>query len=323
MHYRRLGRSGLKVSEISLGAWVTIGSQIDEKTSSELIQIAFENGINFFDNADIYARGQAELVMGKAIQSLPPREQLVISSKVFWPTMEGPNGRGLSRKHITESIHHSLERLGTDYVDLYFCHRFDPDTPVEEVVFTMNTLIQQGKILYWGTSEWRASQISEAYGIARQYNLIPPSMEQPQYHMFHRRRVESELTPLAESYGIGLTTWSPLASGILTGKYNDGIPAGSRASLDSMAWLKNHITQERIEKVKQLAVIADELNITTAQLAIAWLLRRKEVSSVITGATKKSQLMENIAAREVLEILTEDILEHIEDILDNDPLNHD
>jgi voltage-dependent potassium channel beta subunit len=322
MHYRRLGRSGLKVSEISLGAWVTMGSQIDEKISKELIRHAFENGINFFDNADIYARGQAELVMGAAIKGLP-REQLVLSSKVFWPTMEGPNGRGLSRKHITESIHHSLKRMGTDYIDLYFCHRFDPDTPVEEVVFTMNTLIQQGKILYWGTSEWRASQIAEAYGIARQYNLIPPTMEQPQYHMFHRRRVESELAPLVESFGIGLTTWSPLASGILSGKYNEGIPAGSRAAMESMAWLKDHITQERIAKVILLQGVADELKITTAQLAIAWLLRRKEVSSVITGASKLRQLNENLAAREVVDALDDDLLERIEKILDNDPLNHD
>lgn len=318
MHYRRLGRSGLKVSEISLGAWVTIGSQIDEKTSKELIHAAFDKGVNFFDNADIYARGQAEIDMGKVIKDLP-REQLVISSKVFWPTTEGPNGRGLSRKHLTESIHQSLKRLGTDYLDLYFCHRFDPDTPVEEVVFSMNTLIEQGKILYWGTSEWRASQISEAYGIARQYNLIPPTMEQPQYHMFHRRRVESELAPLCESFGIGLTTWSPLASGILTGKYNDGIPEGSRASLENMAWLKDHITKERIAKVKLLAVVAKDLGITTAQLAIAWLLRRKEVSSVITGATKLSQLEDNLAAREHIDSLTNEVLEKIETILDNDP----
>ena len=322
MHYRRLGHSGLKISEISLGAWVTMGSQIDEKVSSELIRHAYDSGINFFDNADIYARGQAEIVMGKAIKDLP-REELVISSKVFWPTMEGPNGRGLSRKHLTESINQSLKRLGTDYVDLYFCHRFDPDAPIEEVVFTMNLLIQQGKILYWGTSEWRASQIAQAYGIARQYNLIPPTMEQPQYHMFHRRRVESELAPLAESYGIGLTTWSPLASGILTGKYNDGIPTGSRASLESMSWLKNHITQERIAKVIQLQDVADDLGVTTAQLAIAWLLRRKEVSSVITGATKLSQLKENIAAREIVDALDEDVLERIETILDNNPLNSD
>jgi voltage-dependent potassium channel beta subunit len=322
MHYRRLGQSGLKVSEISLGAWVTMGSQIDEQVSKELILHAYENGVNFFDNADIYARGKAEIAMGKAIKDLP-REELVISSKVFWPTMEGPNGRGLSRKHINESIHQSLERLGTDYVDLYFCHRFDADTPIEEVVFTMNMLIQQGKVLYWGTSEWRASQIARAYGIARQYNLIPPTMEQPQYHMFHRRRVESELAPIAESMGIGLTTWSPLASGILTGKYNEGVPEGSRASLESMAWLKSHITQERIAKVILLEEVAKELGVTTAQLAIAWLLRRKEVSSVITGATKLSQLKENIAAREILPQLDDDLLERIETILDNNPLNTD
>ena len=318
MHYRRLGRSGLKVSEISLGAWVTMGSQIDEKTSKELIMEAFDQGVNFFDNADIYARGQAEIAMGKAIKDLP-REQLVISSKVFWPTMEGPNGRGLSRKHLTESIHASLKRLGTDYVDLYFCHRFDPDTPIEEIVFSMNMLIQQGKVLYWGTSEWRAPQIAEAFGIARQYNLIPPTMEQPQYHMFHRHRVEAELSMLVEPYGIGLTTWSPLASGILTGKYNDGIPEGSRASLDSMTWIQEHITQEKITKVKLLQSIADDLGISTAQLAIAWLLRRKEVSSVITGATKLSQFRENLAAREAVEKLTDDVLESIEAILQNDP----
>jgi voltage-dependent potassium channel beta subunit len=299
-----------------------MGSQIDEKISSDLIHHAFENGVNFFDNADIYARGQAEIVMGKAIKDLP-REEMVISSKVFWPTMGGPNGRGLSRKHITESIEQSLKRLGTDYLDLYFCHRFDPDTPVEEVVFSMNTLIQQGKILYWGTSEWRASQIAEAYGIARQYNLIPPTMEQPQYHMFHRRRVESELAPIAEAFGIGLTTWSPLASGILTGKYNEGIPAGSRASMESMAWIKDSITQERIAKVVQLKDVADELGITNAQLAIAWLLRRKEVSSVITGATKLAQLKDNLAAREAVANLDDNILEKIEKILQNDPLNHD
>jgi voltage-dependent potassium channel beta subunit len=318
MHYRRLGRSGLKISEISLGAWVTMGSQIDEKVSKELILAAFEKGVNFFDNADIYARGQAEIVMGKAIKDIP-RERLVISSKVFWPTMEGPNGRGLSRKHITESINASLKRLGTDYVDLYFCHRFDPDTPIEEIVFTMNLLIQQGKVLYWGTSEWRSSQIAEAFGVARQYNLIPPTMEQPQYHMFHRHRVEAELALLVEPYGIGLTTWSPLASGILTGKYNNGIPEGTRASLDSMAWLQEHITKERITKVKLLQSIADDLSITTAQLAIAWLLRRKEVSSVITGATKLSQLEENLAARKAVQKLTEDVLENIEAILQNDP----
>jgi voltage-dependent potassium channel beta subunit len=322
MHYRRLGRSGLKVSEISLGAWVTMGAQIDEKLSSELIHAAFDQGVNFFDNADVYARGKAEAAMGKAIQDMP-REQLVISSKVFWSTMEGPNGRGLSRKHMTESIHQSLKRLQTDYLDLYFCHRFDPDTPVEEVVFTMNSFIQQGKILYWGTSEWRASQIAEAIGIARQYNLIPPTMEQPQYHMFHRRRVESELTPLANEFGIGLTVWSPLASGILTGKYNDGIPEGSRATLDNMGWIKDNITEEKVEKVRALEKVAKGLDISMAQLAIAWLLRRKEVSTVITGATKLWQLEANIAARDAVDKLDNEVLETIEDVLGNDPMSEE
>ena len=319
MHYRRLGSSGLKVSEISLGAWITFGNQIDNKISSDLIHAAYDQGINFFDNADIYANGQAETVMGKAIKDLP-RESLVISSKVFWPTMLGPNGRGLSRKHITESINASLKRLDVNYVDLYFCHRYDPDTPIEEVVRTMNDLIQQGKILYWGTSEWNAAQITNAVGIARQYGLIPPTMEQPQYNMFHRERVESELAPICKEFGLGLTTWSPLYSGILSGKYNKGIPEGSRASLDDMSWIRDRITSERINKVNELTNLARNLNITTSQLAIAWLLRRKEVSSVITGASRLEQMDENLLAADAVELLDNNILETIEQILDNNPL---
>lgn len=318
MHYRRLGNSGLKVSEISLGAWITFGAQIDEDTAVDLIHLAYDNGINFFDNADVYADGQAEVVMGKAIGDLP-REGILISSKVFWPTMPGPNGRGLSRKHIIESVNASLRRFNTEYLDLYFCHRFDPDTPIEEVVYTMNLLIQQGKILYWGTSEWRPAQIMRAYGIARQYGLIPPVVEQPQYNMFVRRRVEFELQPVYEEIGVGLTTWSPLHFGVLTGKYNDGIPAESRASLDEMAWIRDYLTPERIEAVRQLGEIAADLGLTTAQLAIAWLLRRKEVSSVITGATKPRQIVENIEAGEAVGQLSNDVLERIEAILDNSP----
>jgi voltage-dependent potassium channel beta subunit len=318
MHYRRLGRSGLKISEISLGAWVTFGSQVDEDTSIELIRAAYEAGVNFFDNADIYANGQAELVMGKALKSMP-REALVISSKVFWPTMPGPNGRGLSRKHIIESINTSLKHLGTDYVDLYFCHRFDPDTPIDEIVFTMDTLARQGKILYWGTSEWRAWQVSAAFSVATQHHLMPPSMEQPQYNMFHRRRVEMELSSLCKEYGLGLTTWSPLYYGILTGKYNDGIPEGSRASMESMAWIRDRITPERVAIVRELANLATEMDITTAQLAIAWLLRRKEVSSVITGATNLKQLQDNLDAAEAVEKLNDDVLDKIESILGNYP----
>lgn len=318
MHYRRLGRSGLKVSEISLGSWVTLGDQIDEASSIELIQAAYDAGINFFDNADIYANGQAEVVMGKAIREIP-RPALVISSKVFWPTMPGPNGRGLSRKHIIESVHASLKRLGTDYLDLYFCHRFDPDTPIEEVVFTMDMLVRQGKILYWGTSEWRAWQITAAIAVAHQNHLVPPVVEQPQYNMFHRRRVEMELSPVCKEYGLGLTTWSPLYYGILTGKYNNGIPAGSRASMESMAWIRDRITPERVAIVRQLGEVAADLHINTAQLAIAWLLRRKEVSSVITGASSVAQLHNNLEAAEAVELLQDDVLERIEQILGNYP----
>ncbi len=318
MHYRRLGHSGLKISEISLGAWVTFGNQISEQTAIDLIKVAYDHGINFFDNADIYANGQAENVMGKAIKDMP-REALVISSKVFWPTMSGPNGRGLSRKHIMESCHASLRRLGTDYLDLYFCHRYDPDTPFEEVVRAMDDLIHQGKVLYWGTSEWEAAQVAQAYMAARQYGLTPPSMEQPQYNLFHRERVEIELSPLCKEFGLGLTTWSPLFYGILSGKYNEGIPEGSRASLPDMAWIREYITPERISIVRKLTNLAQELEITTAQLAIAWILRRKEVSSVITGATRLEQLDENLYASEAAEKLSEDILDRIEQIVENLP----
>jgi voltage-dependent potassium channel beta subunit len=318
MHYRRLGRSGLKVSEISLGAWITFGGQLDEDAAEKLIHAAYEQGINFFDNADMYANGQAEELMGRAIRDLP-REALVISSKVFWPTMPGPNGRGLSRKHVTESINASLRRLGLDYIDLYYCHRYDPDTPVEEVVWTMNDLIRQGKILYWGTSEWEAAQVTQAVGVARQLNLIPPTMEQPQYNLFHRRRVEIELAPLAREFGLGLTTFSPLYFGILSGKYNDGIPEGSRASMTDMAWIRDRITPERIDITRELTRLAGQFEMTTAQLALVWILRRKEVSSVITGATSLEQLDENIAAAEYVETMTEDAFEQIEQIVGNLP----
>lgn len=318
MHYRRLGRSGLKVSEISLGAWITFGSQLGEEAASELIHAAYEQGVNFFDNADMYAGGQAEDLMGRAIRDLP-REALVISSKVFWPTMPGPNGRGLSRKHVTESVNASLRRLGLDYLDLYYCHRFDPDTPVEEVIWVMNDLIHQGKILYWGTSEWESTQVMQAIGLARQLNLIGPSMEQPQYNMFHRRRAELELAPICREFGLGLTTYSPLFNGILSGKYNETVPDGSRASLEDMAWFRDMLTPERIAITRQLTRLAQQLGLTTAQLAIAWILRRKEVSSVITGATSLEQLDENIAASEFETTMTDDVLEKIEQIIGNLP----
>ncbi len=318
MHYRRLGRSGLKISEISLGAWITFGSQLGEEAVAELVHAAYDQGVNFFDNADMNAGGQAEELMGRAIADLP-REALVLSSKVFWPTMPGPNGRGLSRKHITDSVIASLRRLRVDYLDLYFCHRYDPDTPVEEVVWVMNDLIRQGKVLYWGTSEWEAWQVAEAVGVARQLNLIGPVMEQPQYNLFHRRRVELELAPIAREFGLGLTTYSPLYNGILSGKYNDGIPEGSRAAMPDYAWVRSLVTPERVAITRLLTQLAQTLGLTTAQLAIAWALRRKEVSCVITGATSLEQLDENIAASEYMDRMTDDILEQIEKIAGNLP----
>jgi len=310
MHYRRLGRSGLKVSEISLGAWITFGGQVGEREAGEMIHAAYDQGVNFFDNADMYAGGLAETLMGQAIRDLP-REALVLSSKVFWPTLPGPNGRGLSRKHITESAHASLRRLGVEYIDLYFCHRYDPDTPVDEVVWTMNDLIHQGKILYWGTSEWEPAQIVEAVGVARALNLIGPTMEQPRYNLLHRARVENHLMPVCRDQGIGLTTFSPLESGVLSGKYNEGIPSGSRASLDNMVWLRDRLSPPTLTAVRQLTALASELDCTTAQLAIAWILRRKEVSSVITGATTLHQLDENLAAVECAETLSEETIDQI------------
>jgi voltage-dependent potassium channel beta subunit len=316
MEYRRLGKSGLKVSELSLGAWLTFGDQIDEATARDCMLAAYEAGDNYFDNADVYANGQAEIVMGKIIKDLK-RSDLVISSKTFWPVGPGPNDRGLSRKHIMESAHNSLERLGVDYLDLYFCHRYDPDTPVEEVVRAMDDLVHQGKVLYWGTSEWRGGQIAHAVGLTNQWGLYPPAVEQPQYNMFTREVVETELVEAAHQYGIGLVAWSPLASGILTGKYNDGIPAGSR--LDRHDWLHRSLNPERIEKVRQLTLVAKELGSSEAQLALAWLLRLSEVSSVITGASRVSQVHENLQAAELKDKLTPDVLERIESILQNDP----
>jgi len=313
MNYRRMGRTGLKISEIALGAWVTFGDQIEEETASDLIHLAYEQGVNYFDNADIYAKGRAEQVMGKAIKDLP-RESLVISSKVFWKTMDGPNGRGLSRKHITESINASLKRLGTEYLDLYFCHRYDPDTPMEEIVRVMDDLVHQGKILYWGTSEWRAAQIANAHKIARQWNLYPPMVEQPHYNMLVRRRLEDELVPAADDLGFGMVSWSPLEFGLLSGKYNQGVPKSSRLGRDQ-AWADEVLTESRLAKVRELSSIADRLGVSMAQLAIGWLLRVPQLTSVITGATKPSQLKQNLEAPNVLDKLNGDILEEVESVL--------
>ena len=318
MEYRRMGRSGLKLSAISLGSWISFGDQIDESTAAKLIQRAYEAGVNYFDNADVYANGEAERVMGEAIKDLP-RESLVVSSKVYWPTMPGPNGRGLSRKHIMESCHASLERMNLEYLDLYFCHRYDNETPLDEVVRAMDDLVRQGKVLYWGTSEWRAGQIARSYAVAHEWQAYPPVVEQPQYNMFVRRRVEDELVPAARDLGFGMVTWSPLKYGLLSGKYNNGLPQEKTRLTRAPEWGEKIITEERVEVVRRLTELADEIGATTAQLAIAWLLRIPEVSSVITGATRIEHLDDNLKALEFVEVLTPEILDKIEAILDNSP----
>jgi voltage-dependent potassium channel beta subunit len=318
VEYRNMGRSGLKLSAISLGAWVTFGDQIDAETASKLIHRAYEAGINYFDNADIYASGKAEEVMGAAIKDLP-RQSLVISSKVFWPTMPGPNGKGLSRKHIMESCECSLRKLGLDYLDLYFCHRYDPETPLDEVVRAMDDLIRQGKVLYWGTSEWRAAQITIAHSLAQEYGCYAPAVEQPQYSMLVRRKLEHELLPAVEDLGFGMVTWSPLKYGILSGKYNQGDPKEETRLTREPEWGKKIITSERLEKVRKLSEVAGDLGASMAQLAIAWLLRLSQVSSVITGATRVEHLEDNLGAVELQEKLTPNVLDQIEAILDNAP----
>ena len=320
MNYRRLGGSGLKLSELSLGAWVTYGGQVGEEVAVKCMSRAYDAGVNFFDNAEAYAHGNAETVMGNVIKQLGwKRENIVVSSKVFWGG-EGPNDRGLSRKHVYEACRNSLKRLQLSYLDLFFCHRPDPNTPIEETVRAMDDLIHQGLILYWGTSEWSGADIMRAHGIAREMDLTPPTMEQPQYNMLHRDRVEMEYAPLYREFGLGTTIWSPLASGLLTGKYAKGVPAGSRASLQGYEWLReNMMTPANIEKVKQLEPIAKELDCSLAQLGLAWCLKNPNVSTVITGASKPEQVVENMKAEEVVGKLDSGIMERIDGILGNKP----
>ena len=297
MKYRRLGESGLKVSEVSLGGWTTFGESIqDQELANGIIRKAYDLGVNFFDIADVYARGKSEEMMGKVLGEFP-RHTLVISSKVFFSMSDDVNDRGLSRKHITESIDKSLARIGTDYLDIYYCHRYDPETPVEEVVRAMDDLIHQGKVLHWGTSEWSGAQISTATGLANGGNLYAPRVDQPGYSILRRGHVESDVIPAVREHGIGLTPFSPLGNGILTGKYDDGIPADSRASRNDH--LKKRLAEGLADKVKKLKPIADGLGINRAQLAIAWILRHPEVSSVITGATKPEHLESNVGAADV------------------------
>ncbi len=323
MEYRYLGKSGLQVSALSFGSWVTFGDQIDQERAFGMMEAAYEAGVNFFDTAEVYAGGQAETMMGDVIRKAGwNRSDLVISTKIFWGG-EGPNDRGLSRKHIVEGVDASLARLQMDYVDLLFAHRPDYHTPIEETVRAMNHIIHQGKAFYWGTSEWSAQEIMKAYGIARQEHLIPPLMEQPQYHMFHRERVEVEYDHLYEEIGLGTTIWSPLASGLLTGKYNLAKPKDTRASLEGYEWLRSHFeddeAQLHIQKIAKLISLAEELDCSMAQLALAWTLINPNISSTITGASKVEQVVENMKAMDVVEKITSDVNERIELILDNKP----
>jgi voltage-dependent potassium channel beta subunit len=319
MNYRRLGKSGLQLSELSFGAWVTFAQQISNETAAELMTIAYDSGVNFFDNAEAYASGQAEVVMGNILKKKGwPRDTFVVSSKVFWGG-DLPNQEGLSRKHVFEACHAALRRLQVDYLDLYFCHRPDPNTPIEETVRAMSDLIGQGKVLYWGTSEWSAEGIEEACRVARELHAVPPTMEQPEYNMFDREKVEEEFRPLYKKVGLGTTTWSPLASGLLTGKYNDGDPGGTRISLPNYSWLRDQFetdeARKRLAKVKKLAGVAKDLGTTLPQLGLAWCLKNPNVSSVITGASKPAQVKENMKAGELVPKLTAEVMQRIGSIL--------
>jgi len=317
MKYRHLGKAGVKVSELSLGAWVTYGNQFGVEEAKEIMAAAYDAGVNFFDNAEAYAGGQAELIMGKALKELGwPRKDYLISTKIFWGG-DGPNDRGLSYKHIVEGVNHSLERLQLEYVDLVFAHRPDPETPIEETVFAFNQVIREGKAFYWGTSEWSAAEIMRATDFARRNSLRPPSMEQPQYNLFHRKRFEEEYAPLYKELGYGTTIWSPLYGGILTGKYNDGqIPKGSRADLKDFEWMKKRAQNEaKIAVARQLAEVADDLGVSMAQMSLAWLLKNPNVSTIITGASRVSQVEENMKAVEIKDKLTDNVMDRISKIV--------
>jgi len=309
MEYRRLGQSGLKISVLGLGSWVTFGKQVDQRLARNLIARAYDSGVNFFDNAEAYEAGESERLMGDALKKLGySRDSFIVSSKVFWGG-ERPTQLGLSRKHVVDCCHAALRRLQVDYLDLYYCHRPDPDTPVAETVWTMNTLIQQGKILYWGTSEWPAERIMEAHRFALDHRLIGPLMEQPEYSLLKRQRVEQEYAPLYEALGLGLTTFSPLASGILTGKYATGIPSGSRFSLPEYQWLRDLLLNsddgpDKLERVGQLTEVAKSMELTTAQLALAWVIANPRVNCALIGSSRQEQLDSNIKALTAMKLLT-------------------
>lgn len=324
MEYRFLGRSGLKVSALSFGSWVTFGEQVDTDLAYDQMKTAYDAGVNFFDNAEAYEQGKSEIIMGKVIKKAEwKRSDLVLSTKIFWGG-DGPNDNGLSFKHIKEGTEAALERLQTDYVDLIFCHRPDIYTPIEETVWAMNQVINEGKALYWGTSEWSAEQIRKAYDFARQEHLRPPLMEQPEYNMFKRDKVEKEFASLYEDIGLGTTIWSPLASGLLTGKYNDGIPEGSRLDLEKYSWLRKKLLETesgraKLGKVEKLAGVADEAGIPMPQLALAWCLHNPNVSTVITGASNVEQVEQNMKTMDVIDKVDDEVIAKIEEILDNKP----
>jgi voltage-dependent potassium channel beta subunit len=324
MIYRRMGRTGLQLSALSYGSWVTFHKQIDDSIADELMGIAYDNGVNFFDNAEVYALGESERLMGRVLKKKNwDRTSYTVSSKAFfgWRGKENkPNQTGLSRKHLVEACHEALQRLQLDYLDIYFCHRPDKNTPIEEVVWTMNLLIQQGKILYWGTSEWSGVEIMEAHRVAQEYRLIGPSVEQSQYNLLERNKLENEFLMVFKTVGMGTTIWSPLASGLLTGKYNDGIPEGSRFALEGFDWLKDRwMVQDKLAKVKQLADVAAQLNTSQATMSIAWCIANPNVTTAILGATKKEQLVENLKAIDVLLKLTPEVMKQIDDIIQTAP----
>jgi voltage-dependent potassium channel beta subunit len=324
MEYRRLGKTGLQVSALSFGSWITFGKQIGDTTADDLLSMAYDNGVNFFDNAEIYARGKSETVMGEILKKKNwTRSSYCVSSKVYFGFEEGkPNQTGLSRKHIFEGCNAALKRLQVDYIDLFFCHRPDKNTPIEETVWAMNQLIQQGKILYWGSSEWANDEIMAAQVFAERHHLIGPSMEQPQYNMFERTKLEKDYLLLFRDFGLGTTIWSPLASGLLTGKYNNGIPTDNRLHIEGMDWLKERTLGDatRIERTQKLDTLAKEIGTTLPKLAIAWCLKNPNVSTVILGASKTTQLKENLDALEVVPKLTAEIMEKIESVLQNKPV---
>jgi len=311
MKYRNLGNSGLKVSELSFGSWVTFVNQLNEQKAMKCMSIAYERGVNFFDNAEVYASGQSEVLMGNILKKLKwDRDTYIVSSKAFWGG-DLPTQKGLSKKHLNDACHAALKRLQVDYLDLFFCHRPDPETPIVETVYAMNDLLQQGKIMYWGTSEWSAKEIKEAFYCSEKYNLRGPTMEQPQYNILHREKFENEYKEIFKKYKIGTTIWSPLASGILTGKYNNGIPNNTRFKVKGYEWLADSINQVDFNKIEKIIDLSKKINIKPSQLAIQWCLKNKNVSTVIIGASKLSQLKENLKSIDYSEIITDEIVAEI------------